>query len=261
MTDFLDVLAKDAIKTIGEGYYGSTPNAHAKHKPFSLTKSIRKFDHAPIIGEVKKASPSLGTIKDHLDVENIVSSMRRGGAIAVSILTEPKHFKGSKGALMMARKSVDLPILMKDIILSRAQIDMASAMGVDAILLIMTLFERGYCECDAVEMIQYAHSKDIEVLLEVHTEEEFVSSLSTDADLIGINNRDLKTLSVNINTTRRILGKIEAEGEIIVSESGIENPSDIRLLYGSGAQAFLVGSTLMRVDDIEGKVKELVMAL
>ncbi|GAF92707.1 unnamed protein product, partial [marine sediment metagenome] len=258
MTDFLDTLARDAEKTVGEGYYVAL---EGKHKPRSLKKAILEFNYAPIIAEIKLASPSLGLIREDTGLGRIASSMRDGGAVAISVLTEPKNFGGSLGTFIKVRKSVELPLLMKDIIIKHAQIDTAFSIGADAILLIKALFDRGYCECDISDMIEYAHSKGLEVLLEAHTEDEFSSALDTESDIVGINNRDLRTLKVNINITRRILRKVDPKRKVVVSESGIMVPQDIRLLHSSGAQAFLVGSAIMAVDDIEGKVRELVTAL
>lgn len=259
MADFLDILAKNAEKTINEGYY--TTQTESKHKPLSLRKSILAFNHAAIITEIKRASPTLGIIRKNLDVESTAEKMKNSGAVAISILTEPKHFMGTINVFIKVRKKVEHPLLMKDIILSRYQIDAASIIGADAILLIKALFDREYCECDIHDMIEYAHSRGIEVLLETHTEDEFSSALETKADLVGINNRDLGTLNVNINTTHRILQKINPEQKVVVSESGIRTPEDIRFLHSSGVKGFLVGTVLMTANDISIKVMELVLAI
>jgi len=123
------------------------------------------------------------------------------------------------------------------------------------------LFERGYCECSIHEMIAKAHSEGLEVLLETHTSEEFRSAVKTHADLVGINNRNLATLNVDLEVTKRILERNDAEGKIVVSESGINTPDDLRFLHGCGAHAFLIGSAIMLADDVEMKVKEFVSAL
>lgn len=259
MTDFLDTLVMDTKKTISEGYYQISHKIH--HTPCSLKQSILKFPYAPIIGEIKQISPSHGVLKENIDIEKLIFNMRKGGVVGISILTEPKHFRGSIHTFIQARKSATIPLLMKDIILCSAQIDTASAIGADAILLITTLFNRGYCERNLSEMIHYAHSKGIEVLLETHTKAEFVSVLDTEADIIGINNRDLKTLKVNLQTTKKVLQYLNHGERIIVSESGIQEPSDIRFLSAAGATAFLVGSAIMKADDIKGKVRELVRAI
>ena len=258
MADFLDILAKNAKKTISEGYY--TTQNKSKHKPVSLKRSILAFNHAAIITEMKRASPTLGVIREKLDVESAAEKMRNSGSVAISILTEPKHFMGTLNGFIKVRRKVELPLLMKDIILSRGQIDTASIIGADVILLIKALFDRGYCECDVDDMIEYAHSKSIEVLLETHIEDEFSSALKTKADLVGINNRDLRTLKVNLNTTHRILQKINPEQKVVVSESGIKTPTDIQLLHSIGVQGFLVGTVIMTAKDISSKIKELVLA-
>jgi indole-3-glycerol phosphate synthase len=147
---------------------------------------------------------------------------------------------------------------MKDIILSPLQLEAASKAGANAVLLIQALFDRGYSEKGLEEMIDLAHERGLEVLLETHTESEFCSAIETDADLVGINNRNLATLKVDLTITKKILEKISSKGKIIISESGINTPADIHLLHESGACAFLVGSAIMLTDNVEEKVKELV---
>jgi indole-3-glycerol phosphate synthase len=186
--------------------------------------------------------------------------MAKGGATAISVLTEPKHFNGSLEALAEAREAVKLPILMKDIILSPLQIHAASKIGANAVLLIKALFDRGYCERSLDEMISGAHLLGLEVLLETHTESEFCSAVKTGADLIGINNRNLGTLKVDLNVTKKILLKNDPNGKLVISESGINTPADILFLRESGARAFLIGSAIMSNDNIEEKVKEFVNA-
>lgn len=259
MPDYIDLLAKDAINSIREGYYKTA--AKIVSQPKSLKEAILKSKKIPIISEIKFASPSKGSIRDNGDLKEIARSMESGGSVGISILTEPKNFKGHIKFITEARKQVKVPILMKDIILSLEQIESAHRNGANAILLIQALFDRGYCENDVQSMIKYAHSRNLEVLLETHTEEEFLAALKTEADLIGINNRDLKTLKVNLEVTKSILAKHSAKGKVVVSESGINTPQDIRFLRNCGAQAFLVGTAIMKSSNIEEKVKELVEAL
>jgi indole-3-glycerol phosphate synthase len=150
---------------------------------------------------------------------------------------------------------------MKDIILSPVQLEAASKVGANATLLIQALFEKGYCECSINEMIAEAHSNKLEVLLETHTENEFRLAIDSDADLIGINNRNLGTLRVDLNVTKEILEKNDHDGKIVVSESGIRTIADLRFLRASGADAFLIGSAVMLADNVEEKVKEFVLAI
>ena len=258
MSDFLDVLARDAKETIDSGYYETLkPTERVR---ISLRKAILESKATPVITEIKAASPSAGVIRKNVKASMIAKAMAKGGATAISVLTEPKHFNGSLEALAEAREAVKLPILMKDIILSPIQIEAAPKIGANAVLLIKALFDRGYGERCLDEMIAGAHLLGLEVLLETHTESEFRSAIKTGADLIGINNRNLETLKVNLNVTKQILAEINPKGKVVVSESGINTPADIRFLRESGACAFLIGSAIMSTDNIEEKVKEFVNA-
>jgi len=259
MADFLDLLARDAKETIHESYYETL--THISTTSVSLKKAILESKHVPIITEIKAASPSLGTVRENFNPEEVAGAMENGGAVGISVLTEPKHFKGSLISLTKVRKTVKLPILMKDIIISPTQLETASKIGANAVLLIEAFFERGYCEYDIHEMIAKAQSKNLEVLLETHNEDEFRFAIKSNADLIGINNRDLGTLKVDLGVTKRILEKNDAHGKIVVSESGIKTLADLRFLHECGAHAFLIGSAFMVADDIEKKVKEFVTAL
>jgi indole-3-glycerol phosphate synthase len=258
MSDFLDILARDAKQTINEGYYKvSTTDTFS---PVSLRKAIIESKKNAVITEVKAASPSRGTIRKSFDPEKVAKAMENGGATGISVLTEPKHFSGSLSYLTKVRKAVQLPVLMKDIIINPLQLETASKIGANAVLLIEALFEREYCEYSLDEMIAKAHAKNLEVLLETHNENEFQSAVNSDADLVGINNRDLRTLKVDIRITEKILKRCVTQGKIVVSESGVMTPSDLLFLRKYGAQAFLIGSAIMMADNIEKKVKEFVAA-
>ncbi len=258
MADYLDVLARDAKQTTKEGYYEvSTQFAESA---VSLRKAIIESNKNAVITEVKAASPSRGTIKNNFNPAEIARAMEKGGATGISVLTEPKHFSGSLTYLAKIRKAVELPILMKDIIINPLQFDTASKIGANTVLLIEALFERKYCESSLDEMISQAHEKNLEVLLETHSEKEFQSAIETDADLIGINNRDLRTLKVDLGITETIMNNCDSHGKIVVSESGVMTATDLLFLRKCGAQAFLIGSAIMMADNIENKVKEFVTA-
>jgi indole-3-glycerol phosphate synthase len=258
MSDFLDTLAMDATKTIDSGYYQTIkPTNQTK---ISLKKAILECKRNAVITEIKSASPSLGTIRAEVNAKEIAQAMEAGGSVGISVLTEPKHFNGSLATFAQAREAVELPILMKDIIIVPEQIDAASQLGANAILLIQALFDKHYCEMSADKMITHAHSRGVEVLLEAHTAKEFQSAVETDADLIGINNRNLATLKINLQTTREILEKHAKGGKTVISESGIATPPDLQFLRSCGADAFLIGSSIMLTDDIQEKVKEFVLA-
>ena len=258
MPDFLDVLARDAKETVNEGYY--EVSTQGIFSSVSLKKAIIENKKNAVITEVKAASPSRGTIKTNFDPKQVAVAMENGGATGISILTEPKHFNGSLSYLAKIRKAVKLPILMKDIIINPLQLEAASKIGANAVLLIEALFEREYCECSLDEMISKAHRKNLEVLLETHSEDEFQSAVNSDADLVGINNRDLKTLKVDARVTERILKRCVTRGKVVVSESGVMTPADLLFLRNCGAQAFLIGSAIMMAGNIEKKVKEFVTA-
>ena len=254
MTDFLDTLAMDATKTIDTGYYKT--DSRKKQPKKSLRQSILNCKNNPIISEIKASSPSLGTIRNKIDTSQIAQAMERAGAAGISILTEPKHFNGSLTTLKQARETTKLPLLMKDIIIVTDQIEVGAQIGANAVLLIQALFDRGCCEISVEKTISFAHSKDLEVLLETHNESEFQKALETDADLIGINNRNLATLKIDLNTTKLILEKHKTPNKLVVSESGIKTPADLQFLRSCGANAFLIGSSIMLTDNIEEKVKE-----
>ncbi len=222
MSDYLDLLAHGAQLTIESEYYEKA--LHAGNGQVSLKKAILNSKVNPIITEIKSASPSAGVIRANVEPAMIAKSMKKGGATALSVLTEPKQFKGSLEALAQARKAVNLPILMKDIILSPVQIFAASKLGANVVLLIQALFDRGYCEKSLNEMIAGAHVLGLEVLLETHTETEFNLAIKTEADLIGINNRNLATLKIDLNVTKQILSKNNPNGKLVISESGIKTP-------------------------------------
>jgi indole-3-glycerol phosphate synthase len=256
MSDFLDALACDAKETVASGYYNVLLAADTPK--ISLKKAIQD-NKTPVITEIKAASPSLGTIREDVNVAEVAKAMAKGGAVGISVLTEPKHFHGSLRSLAEARRAVNLPILMKDIIISPVQLEAASKFGANAALLIVSLFDRGYYELGIQKMIVEAHSRGLEVLLETHSEDEFRRAVNTDADLIGINNRNLATLSVDLHVTERILNGNGKKGKIVISESGIKTPKALRFLRNCGADAFLIGSAVMAAGNVEEKVKELVL--
>ena len=266
MKDFLDKLAHTAQHTLQEGYYNVKNDHHRHHtSPLSLQRCIQGEIHAPIIAEVKLASPSSGRIRLNQNLEQLATSLARGGAVAVSVLTEPKYFSGSITNFIRIREVVNLPLLMKDIIISPQQIEPAAAIGADAILLIQALFNRGYCKLDLGQMIDYAHSLNLQVLLETHTQQEFMTAVNTPTNLIGINNRDLTTLQVDIQNTSKIMQNVSSKAslktKVIVSESGITKPQHIRELHRSGVHAFLVGSAIMKAQHPEETLRKLVTAI
>ena len=223
-----------------------------------LLQIIKNHSHATLITEIKFSSPSLGKIRTLSDPVNIAKSMISGGSKALSVLTQPHLFNGSPQYFMQIRQVVDVPMLMKDIMIDKIQIDAGEKIGADYMLLIQSLFDHGHLK-EIDEFVDYGHKKGLKILLEVHTKQELENALKTDADLIGINNRDLDTLRIDLKTTENILSGFE-KTRLILSESGIETPEDIQYLKKCGADAFLVGSSIMKSDNIEENVKGLVNA-
>ncbi len=257
MKNMLQKLAQNSQISIEDGVYDIKQKI-PKSK-MSIIYNIRKNKHASLITEVKFSSPSLGSIRKITDPVKIAKMMVAGGAIGLSVLTQPHLFNGSPEHFQKIRKATQIPLLMKDIVVDKIQIDAAEKIGADCILLIQSIFDKKLV-ADIDEFISYAHKKDLTVLVESHTKKEFINSTKTDADLLGINNRNLDTLKIDLDTTKKIL-KDRNENRIILSESGIESPGDIRFLHYCGADAFLVGSSIMKSKDIKGHVKKLVLAI
>ena len=253
----LEKLAKNSQKAIGDGIY-EVGNKLAKSDK-NIISEIKTNVHASLITEVKFSSPSLGSIRQISDPVDIARSMVIGGAVGLSVVTQPYLFNGSPEYFSQIRRELKVPLLMKDVIIDKAQIDAAEKLGADIILLIQGIFDKKFAK-EIEEFIAYAHKKKLLVLLESHTKKEFLNSFKTEADLLGINNRDLDTLEIDLKTTQDILKDREKE-RIIVSESGIETPEDIKFLRRCGADAFLVGTGIMKSKDIKGLVSRLVLAV
>lgn len=257
MQNVLQKLIQNSQKAIDEGVYEIAEKLQKSQ--MDLIDLIKNSNHAPIITEVKFSSPSLGKIRTTSDPIAIANSMIRGGAIGLSVLTQPYLFDGSPKFFVKIRQNVKVPLLMKDIVIDKIQIEAAQKLGADYILLIESLFDNRHLK-EIDEYVDYAHKKNLRVLIESHTKTEFENSLKTNADLIGINNRNLDTLDIDIKTTKIILDGFD-EPKIILAESGIETPNDIQFLHDCGASAFLVGSSVMKSDNIETFVRQLVNAL
>jgi indole-3-glycerol phosphate synthase len=205
-----------------------------------------------LIAEVKKASPSKGIIRDDFDPIAIAQIYQSSGAAAISVLTDEWFFQGSLSYLTAIREATSIPLLRKDFIIDEYQIYQACAAGTDAILLIAAILELETMQT----FLNIAHSLDLDCLVEVHTESELRKVLDTDAQIVGINNRDLKTFQTNLNTTAQ-LRKLIPQDKVVVSESGIHSRQDVKMLQECGINAILVGESLMRSADINAKVKEL----
>jgi len=254
--NILKRLVTNSQAAISDGTYDIDANLQKSNK--DLIQIIKNNSHPTLLTEIKFASPSLGKIRTLTDPVSIAKKMVAGGSKALSILTQPNLFHGSPEYFMKVREAVDIPLLMKDIMIENIQIDAAEKIGADYILLIQSLFDQGFLK-EIDEFIDYAHKKELKILLEVHTKQEFENALKTKADLIGVNNRNLDTLEIDLKTTETVLEGYE-KSRPILSESGIETSEDIQYLKKSGADAFLVGSSIMKSDNIEEQVRKLVKA-
>jgi indole-3-glycerol phosphate synthase len=258
MADFLSKLVDDARKRVREGYY--EVKEQTSHKPKSLKRAVKSAERNAIIAEIKPASPTRGQLRPEIDPIRTAERMEEGGAIALSILTEPENFAGSLENLRRVRGHISLPILMKDIIVHEKQIEAARSIGADSILLIEPIFSK-YPISSLARMIRYSHESQLEVLLEVHNEDELKRALESETDLVGLNNRDLTTLKTDLDTTSRLMTKATANTEkVLISESGFESAEDIRRVKPTRVDGFLIGSSIMLADDVERKVREFVLA-
>lgn len=220
--------------------------------PRDLLRAIQDNSQPAIIAEIKKASPSAGVIRQDLDIDAIVKSYERGGATAISVITEETFFSGKLEYLRQAREAGRLPVLCKDFIIDPAQVFAARAEGADALLLIAAALDQD----SLVNLLGAAHSLGMACLVEVHSEDELAGVLRTDARLIGINNRNLQTFEVSMQTTLRLRPLVPGD-RLIVSESGIHERSHIESLEAIGVNAVLIGTSLMRTRDPEKKLREL----
>lgn len=260
-TDFsLKRLVDNSYKAIDKGAYETKQSF--THNTISLRKAITLCAHAPLITEVKFSSPSQGMIRNKTEPAEIAKTMIDAGAIGISVLTQPSLFDGSIEYLMTIRKALPtIPLLMKDITVSTVQIDAGKNAGADCVLLIKSIFDNNLAEDGMEKLLEYAKKRGLEVLVEVHTEQEFGEVLKAKHDLVGINNRNLDNLQVDVTNTKKLMKRHNKGKSMIISESGIGSPEDIHYLKTAGADAFLVGTSIMQTADIGAKISELYYAL
>jgi indole-3-glycerol phosphate synthase len=219
--------------------------------PLDLAPAL-KGDHIRLIAEVKKASPSRGLLSPKLNPIELARTYAEGGAAAISVLTEENYFLGSVEHLAAIKEMVGLPLLRKDFIFDPYQVYESRAYGADAVLLITAVLSQGQLK----EMISLSHGLGLRCLVEVHNENEVERAVLSGAEIIGINNRDLNTFAVDINTTRRLRSLVPEE-RIVVGESGIKSRKDVERLGRWRVDAVLVGEALVTASDIRAKMKEL----
>jgi len=225
----------------------------ARQKPALDLAPALKGDHVRLIAEVKQASPSRGTLSLNFNPIELARTYAEGGAAAISVLTEANYFMGSIEHLAAIKEVVGLPLLRKDFIFDLYQIYESRAYGADALLLITSILSQEQLK----ELVSLSHSLGLRCLVEVHNEGEVKRAVLSEAEIIGINNRDLNTFTVDITTTRRLRPLIPQE-RIVVSESGIKSKRDIEKLRKWGVDAVLVGETLVTAGDVPAKMKGLI---
>jgi len=204
-----------------------------------------------IIAEVKRKSPSRGTIRNDFDPLEIAAIYEKNGAAAVSVLTDEPFFGGKKESLTKIKGKILLPVLRKDFIIDPYQVYETRRLGADAILFIARLLQE-----ELGDYIRLAEALDLISLVEVHSAEDLALALAAGAELIGINNRDLATFETGLETSLK-LASLVPRGRIAIAESGIQSRNDIEILLEAGIHAFLIGEALMKADDIAEKLREL----
>lgn len=252
---YLDRIALDVARRMEErkldaGAGKRVVKAHMERPSFAAAVATTGMC---VIAEVKRRSPSKGPIRPDLDVGEIVSAYQRGGARAISVLTERDHFGGSLTDLETAFERCGLPILQKDFFLDPFQVHEAQGHGASAILLIAALLDDDRLR----DLIGLARNLGLDVLLEVHDEHEMSRALAFDGVIIGINNRDLRSFSVSLETTVK-LSRLVPDDRLLVAESGIRTRADVELMVTSGVNGLLVGEGLLREPDVETAVKNLI---
>ena len=227
-----------------------------RRKP--LSESIKNNQGISIISEIKPASPTLGNIRRDIDVKSVAKDMESSGVIGLSVLTEPNYFCGSFENLKIAVSNTKLPCLMKDFVIDPVQFKIAQNIGATNILIINSI-------CNLENQYSLAIKHGLEPLIEIHDIEELhdiqhLFDIGHNPKLIGVNNRNLKTMNIDIKISKQIIPRLKEEfGEklIIVSESGINTIEDIKFIQPSGADAFLIGSSIMQSNNIKSKILEL----
>jgi indole-3-glycerol phosphate synthase len=255
MSDVLEEIAaktRKRVQALKQNLSRSELEAQSRARtPKPFANALRRSSGLAIIAELKQASPSAGVIRKETDLAGRIRGYEKGGAAALSILTEEEYFHGSPAILELARKESSLPLLRKDFMLDPLQIDESRAMGADAVLLITTLLDPALLG----EMLAHAKDAGLDAMVETHDEHDLEKALKADARCIGVNHRNLRTLQMDMSISRRLLPKIPKDRTVIV-ESGIHNPAELESFRHLGAHAALIGETLMRDPNAEAIVRK-----
>jgi len=227
------------------------------NKPYDFFLTLKNKNNkgeTALICEIKRGSPSAGLIRQNFDIIEIAQSYQRAGASCLSVLTDEKFFLSNNNFLEKARSVVNIPILRKDFIVDAYQIYEARMLGADCILLIVAMLDDSKLQ----ELEKIALDLGLSVLIEVHNQEELSRALKLKSRLIGINNRNLKTLEVNLQNSLDLVNQVPKD-YVLVAESGIKSPADIKILKQFGINCFLIGEYFMRQENIENAVKSMLL--
>ena len=216
----------------------------SKANPHAFLRALQR-DGINVIAEFKRRSPSKGMIRADANVIEIARAYQMGGAVAMSVLTEEDYFDGSLDDLRQVKSTVDLPVLRKDFIVDEYQVYESAVAGADAILLIVAVLDD-----DLLARLRRLAEDELQMdaLVEVHTSDEMKRAVACEAKLIGVNNRDLRTFDVSLDTSLRLAREAPSKA-LLISESGLNSPADLQRLHDAGYRGFLIGETLMRADD------------
>jgi indole-3-glycerol phosphate synthase len=245
-----EVRARKAVTSLAE--LGALIATQTPTRGFATALTLAAQTRPALIAEIKKASPSKGLIRADFDPPALARAYAEGGAACLSVLTDAPSFQGHEDYLVAARAACALPCLRKDFMVDVWQVAESRAYGADAILVIMASSD----DALAADLVAAARHYNMDALIETHDEHEVERALKLDAKLIGVNNRNLKTFVTDLGTTARLSAMIPAD-RMLVAESGINSPADIATLTRAGAQAFLVGESLMRQDDVTAATRAL----
>lgn len=253
MPSFIDSVVSDVLESIRQGYYDVAERVDPPTRP-----SLREAAEGrplPIIAEIKRRSPASGRLAERVDV-GLALELEEAGASALSFIVERKNFEGSIELLMAASKKLRIPVLFKDFVVSARQVAAASMCGADVILLIAELFRDGYAELPLKEMVGLAHREGLEVLVELHDPSLLDLALSSGADYLGVNNRNLYTLTLDPDNFYKLSPQLKT-AKFRVAESGYGDCERIRRDRLAGADAFLIGSAIMCSPNPPKRLREL----
>ena len=250
-----EVVARLRADADAQGFRNRALSIRANATPHALLRALEsRTEGVKIIAEFKRRSPSVGTISNDLSATDVATRYERGGACAISVLTDEEYFGGSILDLAAIRASTILPLLRKDFIIDEFQIYEAAAAGADAVLLIVAALD----DCALAELRATTEDElGLDALVEVHTLEELHRAVRAGARIIGVNNRDLQTFRTSLETSERLIGEAPRD-RIMISESGLQNPTSLHHLRALGFRGFLIGEALMRAPDPEAALRDFI---